>query len=182
MREDGLDLEPWEQQPSEPPLYYHVFELYCHLGWERSVRLAVEKWYAETGHRPAKNNGRFHNAATKWRWAERARRYWLKEQRRNEKVLEAQRLAIYARHAGLSERWLKKLEDGFNKVKVDTTMRGAVDAQGKVLEIQRVAYGDTDEERRRKGRPRGDEDDALPTVEDRLKAPEGNDHGDDPDN
>jgi hypothetical protein len=168
------DLQAWEQWPGEPPAAYHVFELYCNLGHERSVTKAVAKWYVEQGQKPPANpSHKFFELATKWRWVERSADYWRRERRRGEIRLQERRDALYEEHIALSQALLDKIKQGLKRVVVSSedTVRDLANAQAKLLEIQRVCYHDDEDERKRKGRPRED-DGPLPAIEDRLKPPE----------
>jgi hypothetical protein len=168
------DLQAWEQWPGEPPPAYHVFELYCNLGHERSVTKAVAKWYVEQGQPvPAKPSHKFFALATKYRWVERSADYWRRERRRGEVRLQERRDALYEEHIALSQALLDKIKAGLRRVKVaeNDTVRDLANAQAKLLEIQRICYHDDEDERKRKGRPRED-DGPLPAIEDRLKPPE----------
>lgn len=168
------DLQAWEQWPGEPPPAYHVFELYCHLGHERSVRKAVAKWYIEQGQpAPSKTSHKFFELATKYRWVERAADYWRRERRRGEERLQERRDALYDEHIALSQALLAKIKAGLARVSVTKhdTVRDLANAQSKLLEIQRFLFHDDDEERKRRGRPRED-DGPLPAIEDVLKPPE----------
>jgi hypothetical protein len=178
MGDEGeLGLEPWEHHPGEHPRNYHVFEIFCHLGWDRSVRKAAEKWYAETGHDVPKNPGqRFNLVAIRDRWQERADCYWRQERRRVEHLLQAKRDHIDERIAAIGGRTLEKLardvEKRFGTVLAasDVSPKVIAETLPKLREVLHAALGDTDD-RKRRGRPSEDAG-ALPAVEDRLKPPD----------
>jgi len=175
---DDTGLEAWEHLPGEDPVDYHVFELYVQLGYARTVRAAAEEYFAEikqpcpTGYR-----SRFTVIATEWRWQERADAYWRIERRRNERLLQERRDAFYELAAGLCERTLEKLrrdhEKAFGKAsgRYELTANGVANTVSKLLESWQTATGDSDEDRKRRGRPPEEVGD-LPAVEDRLKPPE----------
>ena len=175
--EDDSGLEPWEQrpanaalgQPAESPLDYHVFEIFCHLGWERSVRKAAEKWFAETNKPLPKNpTSRFHHVAVLWRWQERADAYWKAERKRAEVFLEAKRDELRKRAGDFSARMLTKIELGLPNVRIDPTSKGAAEAYSKTLDIARFSVGDAEEDRKRRGRP-SEDGGALPSIDDVLR-------------
>jgi hypothetical protein len=170
MGDEGeLGLEPWEHHPGEHPRNYHVFEIFCHLGWDRSVRKAAEKWYAETGHEAPKNPGqRFNDVAVRDRWQERADCYWRQERRRAEHLLHSRRDSLTERFMLLGEKTLGKYELAFSKL--DPHKNGKSYIEG-ISKLKELLLGPDDEERKRRGRPSEDAG-ALPAVEDRLKPPE----------
>lgn len=186
--DDDTGLEAWEQQPTtadhpaEDPLHYHVFEIYCLLGHERTVRKAVEKWHLESGLKTPKL-ATFAEIATDWRWQERADKYWLLERRRAEHLLQEQRNAALRRYAALAEVGLAKLELALSRLEIGlskrklsphftgTAMRSIAEAASKFLEVHRVGLGDAEEDRKRRGRPPEDAGE-LPPLEDRVRPPE----------
>lgn len=186
--DDDTGLEAWEQQPAtadrpaEDPLHYHVFEMYCLMGHERTVRKAVEKWHLESGLKTP-SLAVFYEISTRWRWQERADRYWLLERRRAERLLQELRDAALRRYAALAEVGLSKLELALSRLDVGLTkrklspfyagaaMRSIAEAASKFLEVHRVGLGDAEEDRKRRGRPPEEAGD-LPALEDRVRPPE----------
>jgi hypothetical protein len=166
------DVQAWEQWPDEPPAAYHVFELYCHLPPDnRSVRAAVDRLYVEKGQPPsARTPHPYYDLATKYRWAERSRDYWMRERRRGEVRLQAKRDATDNRIAELGDQMVEKLAKDFSKLKHETYPKSWIEALAKLQELIRVARHDDPEERKRRGRPLGDEG-ALPAIEEILKPP-----------
>jgi hypothetical protein len=182
--EDGTGLEAWEHQPGEDPVNYHVFELYCQMGHQRTVRAAAEKYFAEikqpcpTGYR-----SRFSDVATEWSWQRRADRYWLLERRRAEFLLQEIRNEALKEYGAIAKRGRELLTKALSQIEVLltprklspitalSTLRNVAEAGAKLMELERSALGDSDEDRKRRGRPPEDAG-ALPAIDDRLKPPE----------
>src|ERR1017187_2175699 len=138
MGDEGeLGLEPWEHHPGEHPRNYHVFEIFCHLGWDRSVRKAAEKGYAETGHSAPKNPGaRFSQIAIRDRWQERADCYWRQERRRAEHLLHSRRDQLSERFMLLGEKTLGKYELAFSKLDPHKNGKSYIEGIAKLKELR----------------------------------------------
>jgi hypothetical protein len=186
--EDGTGLEAWEHQPTEDPVDYHVFELYCQMGYSRTVRAAAEKYFVEIKQPcPSGYKSRFTDVATRWSWQRRADAYWKLERRRSEFRIQELRDEALRRYAVLADSGLAKLEEALSRLDVGLSpkklsplntgaaMRNIADAAAKFLEIHRIGLGDAEDDRKRRGRPPeddGSDGGALPAIDDRLKPPE----------
>lgn len=169
-------IEAWEQQPSEPPVYFEIFDRFRLMHSDRSVRGAVQEFYVARGQTPPDQiEARFYAAAKRWRWEARADAFWRRENRRIEKLLEKDRLRdrklrlLAARIA--RQKFIESIRELDARRLRKTSPVSLIDAFIRLNEEIRKETLDTPEDRKERKAESPDTFE-LPRLEDRLNEDE----------